>query len=85
MDAKGTPYMLVSYSVRAYVPRYSSSFEGGHTLMVTGSYLRQPTELEALLTRREVTKHEVQNSIQVHRDPFQDRNLKMYRHYVLKI
>ena len=79
MDPAGTPYMLVSYSVRAYVPRSTSSFEGGHTLLVTGTYLRTPTELELLLTRREVKKQAVQNSIQAHRSPCEDRNLRMYR------
>jgi len=84
MDPTGTPYMLVSYSVRAYVPRATSSFEGGHTLVVTGSYLRVPDELELLLTRRLVTKEVVQGCIQVHKSACEDKNLKIYRHGVMK-
>ena len=84
MDATGTAYMLVSYSVRAYVPRMTWAFEGGHTLLVTGSYLRCPGELELMLTRRLVTRESVHNSIQRHRSVWEDRNLKIYRHLVLR-
>jgi hypothetical protein len=83
MDATGAAYMLVSYSVRAYVPRMTWAFEGGHTLLVTGSYLRSPGELELMLTRRLVTKEAVHNSIQRHRCAYEDRNLKMYRRLVM--
>jgi len=85
MDPTGTPYMLVSYSVRAYVPRGTVAFEGGHTLLVTGSYLRTPGDLERMLTQRLVTRDTVQKCILVHRNPFEDKNLKQYRHAVLKI
>ena len=84
MDPKGTPYMLVSYSVRAYAPRMTWAFGGGHTLMVTGTYLRVPGELELMLTRRSVTREAVQQHIQVHRSASEDKNLKQYRHAVLK-
>jgi hypothetical protein len=84
MDPTGTPYMLVSYSVRAYVPRMTWAFEGGHTLMVTGTYLRVPGELELMLTRRLVTREAVQKRIQMHRSACEDRNLKLYRHWILK-
>ena len=85
MDPRGTPYMLVSYSVRAYVPRMTWAFEGGHTLMVTGTYLRVPGELELMLTRRLVTREAVQRHIQVHRSASEDKNLKQYRHAVLRL
>ena len=84
MDARGAAYMLVSYSVRAYVPRATVPFEGGHTLVITGTYLRTPSELELLLTQRLVRKEVVQSCIQVHRSASEDRNLKMYRHQVLR-
>jgi hypothetical protein len=84
MDPTGTPYMLVSYSVRAYVPRMTWAFEGGHTLMVTGTYLRVPGELELMLTRRLVTREAIQKRIQMHRSACEDRNLKLYRHWILK-
>jgi hypothetical protein len=86
MDEEGVPYMLVCYSVRAYVPPRTTSapFEGGHTLLVTGSYLRTPTELEVLCTRRPVERHVVLNAIQSHhRDTYEDAYLKAYRHRVL--
>ena len=84
MDAQGTAYMLVSYSVRAYVPRATVAFEGGHTLLVTGSYLRIPGELERMFAQRLVTREMVQTRIQVHRSACEDRNLKLYRHRVLR-
>ena len=87
IDSKGIPYMLVSYSVRAYFPQHvsSASFEGGHTLLVTGSYLKPPSELESIYTRRMVAKESVQNAIQAHRSACEDKNLKSYRHRVLKL
>jgi len=87
MDATNTPYMLVSYSVRAYSPPHksASTFEGGHTLLVTGSYLKLPTELESLCTRRIVERKSVQTAIQSHRSACEDKNLKEYRHRVLKL
>jgi hypothetical protein len=84
MDATGTAYMLVSYSVRAYVPRMTWAFEGGHTLLVTGTYLRSPGELELMLTRRLVTRDGVQKCIQMHRSACEDRNFRTYRHLVLR-
>ena len=84
LDPTCTPFMLVTYSVRAYVPRATVPFEGGHTLLVTGSYLRPPNELERMLTQRMVTRDSVQKHIQVHRSACEDGNLKLYRHLVLK-
>ena len=86
MDAESVPYMLVTYSVRTYTPPRTTSapYEGGHTLLVTGSYLRTPTELEVLCTRRPVERHVVLNAIQSHhRDTYEDAYLKAYRHRVL--
>ena len=87
MDSTGTPYMLVSYSVRAYSPQHvsASSFEGGHSLLVTGSYLKSPTELESLCTQRMVERQSVQTAIQSHRSACEDKNLKAYRLRVLKL
>jgi hypothetical protein len=85
MDPKGTPYMLVSYSVRAYVPRMTWAFEGGHTLLVTGSYLQTPKELELILTQRSVTKETVHKCMHVLKSACEDRNLKLYRQQVLKL
>ena len=87
MDTEGTPYLLVSYSVRAYFPQHatSSPFEGGHSLMVTGSYLRTPTELETLCSRRIVDRQAVQNAIQTHREVCEDKHLRAYRHNVLRM
>ena len=87
IDSTGAPYMLVSYSIRVYVPQHKSfsSFDGGHTLLVTGSYLKQPSELESIYTRRMVAKESVQSAIQSHRSSCEDKNLKTYRQMVLRL
>jgi len=88
MDAERVPYMLVTYSVRAYTPPRvtTAPFEGGHTLLVTGSYLRTPSELEALCTRRPVERQTVLNAIQSHhRVADEDAHLRAYRHRVLHL
>ena len=87
MDAEGTPYMLVTYSIRAYVPpRLSStSYEGGHKLMITGTFLRPSTLIEDICTRRMVDAQKVQSTIQSHRPENEDRHLRAYRQRVLKL
>ena len=87
MDTTGTPYMLVSYSVRVYLPQHTTSapFEGGHTLMITGSHLRTPSELETLCSQRVVDRQAIQNAIQIHKDTHEDRHLRAYRHNVLRV
>jgi hypothetical protein len=80
--------MLVTYSVRAYTPPRATTapFEGGHTLLVTGSYLRIPSELETLCARRPVERQTVLSAIQSHdRAADEDAHLRAYRHRVLHL
>jgi hypothetical protein len=87
MDTTGTAYMLVSYSVRAYCPprASSASYEGGHKLQITGTFLRPSTLIEAICTRRKVDAQKVQNAIQSHRPENEDRHLRAYRQRILKL
>ena len=84
MDGADRPCLLVTYSVKPYVPRYTIPFEGGHTLLITGSYFRMESDLFAMGTARLVDKAEVQRAIQLHRQSgIEDKNLVTYRRRVL--
>ena len=87
MNTTGTPYMLVSYSIRAYCPPRLSSmpYEGGHRLLITGTFLRQSTLLEDICIKRKVDAQKVQSAIQSHRPENEDKHLKAYRQRIMKL
>lgn len=95
-DERGKAYMLVSYSIRPFVS-YSQSFrnswahgqnEGGITIKVTGSYLRNVNEtntLQLLCTPRIVQRLQVQQALQFRNIHGEDINFKEYRRMVLRL
>jgi hypothetical protein len=82
-NASLKPALLASLRVRP-------SGRGGHSLLVTGSYLAKPEGvLERLLTRRAVSKKAIHDAIQIgYRGSVgkpEDANLKEYRRRVLAL
>jgi hypothetical protein len=82
-NASLKPSLLASLSVKPHGT-------GGHRLLVTGSYLREPdSALERLLTRRAVSKKAIHDAVQLgYRGSVgkpEDPNLKEYRRRVLSL